>query len=78
MTHFMVDSFFLYSFMLDAVYSIGHGNGWKPEKETWSEDREPVILLFSCSIGLVGWQGWSGLFRFTTERVARKGLWKPC
>jgi len=52
----MADSFFLYSFMVDAVYSFGHGNGWEPEKETWSEDREPVgsspsLLL---PIGLVG------------------------
>ena len=28
--------------MLDAVYSIDYGNGWEPEKEAWSEDREPV------------------------------------
>ena len=61
MTHFMADSFFLYSFMLDAVYSIGHGNGWKPEKETWSEDREPIILPFSSLAPLGWWDGKDGV-----------------
>lgn len=55
--------------MLDAVYSFGHGNGWEPEKEAWSEDREPVgsspSLLLPYWIGGMSKEGrWAVPFHY--------------